>query len=109
MTCDWLSKWMRFDHLGTSVTLQDFVPADTDAVSEILGEQLHKLAKDNDIWALVTALSSALDDSKQKEYMLNGIPTEIQKLIYDNADLFGSSDSLPPRGCMTMLHLYTLI
>jgi hypothetical protein len=28
---------MRFDHLGTSVTLQDFVPADTDAVSEILG------------------------------------------------------------------------
>jgi hypothetical protein len=64
MTCDWLSKWIKFDHQGTLVTLQGILRADTNAVPEISRGQLHKLAKGNAIWGLVTALSSIPGGSK---------------------------------------------
>jgi hypothetical protein len=49
MTCDWLLKWIEFEHQGTMVRLQGILPREDLTVSEISGEQLHKWAKGNDI------------------------------------------------------------
>jgi hypothetical protein len=54
------------------------------------------LAKGNDIWALVAAMITSLDDTKMEQYLVKGIPIEIQDVIYDHADLFVAPNSLPP-------------
>jgi hypothetical protein len=57
-TCDWLLKWIEFEHQGTMVRLQGILPQEDLTVSEISGEQLHKWAKGNDISALVAIIES---------------------------------------------------
>jgi hypothetical protein len=64
------------------------LPSDTTSISEISGEQLHKLAKGNDLWALVMVLINTQDSSRQEQYLVNGIPPEVQNLIHENNDLF---------------------
>jgi hypothetical protein len=46
----------------------------TSTIQEILAEQMHKLAKGNDIWALVAVTSMIEDESKQEQYLIKGIP-----------------------------------
>jgi hypothetical protein len=96
MKCDWLQKSIQFEHKGTLVTLQGILPSDTASVSKISGVQFHKLAKGNDIWALAAVVFKENPEEKQEQYMLNGIPREIQAVIQDNANLFVVPDSLPP-------------
>jgi hypothetical protein len=67
MTCDWLLKWIEFDYQGSRVRLQGIVPSvETEVLQEISGEQLHKLAKGHDVWALVAVNE---DEKKQEEYL----------------------------------------
>jgi hypothetical protein len=84
MTCDLLLKWIQFEYQGSRVTLQGIVPSKSATLSEISGEQIYKLAKGHDIWALVVAMTVSEDDTKQEQYMINGIPTEV--VIHDHAD-----------------------
>jgi hypothetical protein len=74
MTCDWLHKWIQFDYNGTRITLRGILRAVTSTIQEILAEQMHKLAKGNDIWALVAVTSMIEDESKQEQYLIKGIP-----------------------------------
>jgi hypothetical protein len=92
MTCDWLMKWMEFEYQGTTVRLQGILPPNNSIVSKISGEQLHKLAKGNDMWALVMVMARLIDSSKQEQYF----PPEVQHLILDNGDLFQTPTNLPP-------------
>jgi hypothetical protein len=78
MTCDWLQKKIQFDHQGTLVTLQGILPTETPVLSEISSEQVHK------------------HDSAQEQYLINGIPKEIQQVIHVNSDMFAIPTSLPP-------------
>jgi hypothetical protein len=96
MTCYWLMKWMEFQYQGATIRLQGILPPDKPVVSKISGEQLHKLAKGNDLWALVMVMVGSNDLSKQEQYHVNGIPPEVQHLILDNGDLFQTPTSLPP-------------
>jgi hypothetical protein len=59
---------------------------------------LHKWAKGNDIWALVAVLAVAQEDNKHEQYLVNGIPTEIQTVIKQHDDLFEAPSTLPPNG-----------
>jgi hypothetical protein len=72
------------------------VPSDNTLLQEISGEQLHKLARGNDIWALVCVLNAYAEDKMMEHYMVKGIPTGIQDIIHENADPFASHGSLPP-------------
>jgi hypothetical protein len=98
MTCDWLRKWIQFDYEGTRITLQGIIPIDTTSVPDIYGEQLHKLAKGNDIWALVAILSAHPNDTKQEECLVNGIPADMSQAIFssltDAASLHFAKDAL---------------
>jgi hypothetical protein len=96
MTCDWLLKWIEFEHQGTMVRLQGILPREDLTVSEISGEQLHKWAKGNDIWALVAIIAEHKDENKMEQYMINGIPAGIQQVIHEYSDLFHTPTSLPP-------------
>jgi hypothetical protein len=86
MTSDLLLNWIQFEYQGSRVTLQGIVPSESATLSEISGEQIYKLAKGHDIWALVVAMTFSEDDTKQEQYMINGIPGEVQKVIHDHAD-----------------------
>jgi hypothetical protein len=95
-TCDWLLKWIEFEHQGTMVRLQGILPQEDLTVSEISGEQLHKWAKGNDILALVAIIAKHKDENKMEQYLVNGIPAEIQQVIHEYSDLFQPLTSLPP-------------
>jgi hypothetical protein len=96
MTCDWLLKWIEFDYQGQRVKLQGLLPIESETLSEISGEQVHKLAKGNDIWALVAVFAEQVDITKQEPYLVNGIPGAVQEVIHANADLFEAPHTLPP-------------
>jgi hypothetical protein len=53
------------------------------------------LAKGHDIWALVAVMTVSEDDTKQEQYLINGIPDEVQKVIHDHADLFEYPTTMP--------------
>jgi hypothetical protein len=57
---------------------------------------MHKLAKGNDIWALVAVTSQIEDESKQEQYLIKGIPPTVKEMIHDNSDLFAVPDRMPP-------------
>jgi hypothetical protein len=57
---------------------------------------VHKLAKGNDIWALVAVLAEQVDITKQEQYQVNGIPGAVQEVIQANANLFEAPHTLPP-------------
>jgi hypothetical protein len=57
-------------------------------LSEISGEQLLKLHKGNDVWAMVILSLVPNIDSHQEQYMLNGIPEQIQEVFIQFDDLF---------------------
>jgi hypothetical protein len=85
MKCDWLQKSIQFEHNGNMVTLQGILPSETASVSEISGEQFHKLAKGNDIWALAAVVFKDDQAEKHEQCLVNGIPQEIKAVIQDNA------------------------
>jgi hypothetical protein len=72
------------------------VPSESATLSEISGEQIYQLAKGHDIWALVAVMTASEDDTKHEQYLINGIPGEVQKVIHDHADLFECPTTLPP-------------
>jgi hypothetical protein len=78
------------------VTLQGILPTETSVLSEISEEQVIKLAKGNDVCALVVVVATNNDASAQEKYLIRGIPKEVQEVIHDNYDLFVVPTSLPP-------------
>lgn len=95
-TCDWVKKWIQFEHQGQMIKLQGVLPSKQEELTEISGEQLLKLYKGNDIWA--TAMISPVIDNtnRQEQYLLNGIPMLIKELIHKFDSLFQSPTELPP-------------
>uniref|UniRef100_A0A0A9GGD1 Uncharacterized protein n=1 Tax=Arundo donax TaxID=35708 RepID=A0A0A9GGD1_ARUDO len=53
MNCDWLLKWVEFEHKGALIRLQGVVPNSAIQLTEISGEHLLKLNKGNEIWVIV--------------------------------------------------------
>jgi hypothetical protein len=47
-------------------------------------------------WALVAIVAVSHDDKRQEEYLVNGIPLEVQRVIHDHSELFDTPTSLPP-------------
>jgi hypothetical protein len=64
MTCDSLLKWIKFEQHDAMVRLQDIMPQGNMTISEVLAEQLHKLAEGNDNWALVAIITEHHDETK---------------------------------------------
>jgi hypothetical protein len=71
------------------------LPSDHTELQEISGEHLHKLARGNDMWALVCVLNTSLEDKMLEQYMIKGIHATIQNTIHENSDIFASPEGLP--------------
>jgi hypothetical protein len=74
MTCDWLEKWIEFQHQGKWIRLQGMTSNQSEELHEVSVEQVVKWDKGDDLWVVVlvepTSKSSALLDT----YLLSGIP-----------------------------------
>jgi hypothetical protein len=44
------------------------------------------------VWALVAVMAVSHDDKRQEEYLVNGIPPEVQQVIHDHSELFDKDD-----------------
>jgi hypothetical protein len=88
MNCDWANKSIGFIHKGQHIVLQGITPSNTQQLSEISGEQLLKLHKGNDLWALVVMSPAPVTDSFQELYMSTGIPATVQEVILEFDNLF---------------------
>jgi hypothetical protein len=51
--CDWLEKWIQFQHNGGTVRPQGILPSQDKELKEVSMEQLLKWEKGNDLWATV--------------------------------------------------------
>lgn len=56
-----------------------------------------KWHKGNDIWAAAILAPVADNCSMQEQYLLNGIPMQVQQVIHDFDQLFQAPTSLPPQ------------
>jgi hypothetical protein len=52
MRCNWATKTLKFDHNGKPVTLRGIHTKEQGQLRELSVEQLLKLTKGNDIWAM---------------------------------------------------------
>jgi hypothetical protein len=76
--------------------LQGITQSQPDSLQEISGEQLLKLQKGNDLWALVV-FSPVHDTTQQHEqYVANGIPPQVQEVIQEFENIFQLPNELPP-------------
>jgi hypothetical protein len=96
MNCDWVHKTLGFRHNGKYITLQGVKPVETELCKEISGEQLQKLQKGNDVWAMVVVSLVSTSDTHVVLYMEQGIPSPIQEVILEFDDLFQTPTELPP-------------
>jgi hypothetical protein len=71
-------------------------PKTVDQLPNISGEQLLKLQKGNDVWAMVILSPVSNTEAHQEHYMLNGIPDLIQEVLLEFDDLFRTPQELPP-------------
>jgi hypothetical protein len=67
-----------------------------DCLIEIYEEQLLKLYKGNDLWAMVVLSLANSSDAHQEQYLLNGIPDKIQEVLREFDELFQSPTELRP-------------
>jgi hypothetical protein len=96
MQCDWAKKTIGFMYKGQHISLQGVQCQPVEELAEISGEQLLKLQKGNDMWALVV-LSSVSDNYDHLEkYVANGIPPQVIEVIHELESLFQPTDALPP-------------
>jgi hypothetical protein len=86
---DWVHKTLRITNFGRRVTLQGIQPPAHNSVRELPVDKLVKWSKANEIWALAVLQA---DDQVQ----VQTIPTEIQQILTDYADVFAEPQSLPP-------------
>ena len=80
MTCHWTEKTMEFCYQGKQVCLQGVQPSPC-TVQELSADQLVKLWKGNDVWALALVVQDTDHHSSDQ-------PQEIQDLLKQYADVF---------------------
>jgi hypothetical protein len=90
MRCNWATKTLKFEQQGREVILRGVHTKPQGPLKELPVEQLLKLHKGNDIWA-VAVLSSA-DDEKAE----TTLPAEIQTVLAQFPTVFAEPTELPP-------------
>ena len=88
MTCHWAQKTMEFSYQGHSVCLQGVKPT-TCPVQELSADQLVKLWKGNEIWALALVMQDSDHQQSDQSHA-------IQELLQQYADVFQTPKQLPP-------------
>ena len=88
MTCHSIEKTMEFCYQGKQVCLQGVQPPPC-TIQELSADQLVKLWKGNDIWALALVVQDTDHHSSDKTQ-------EIQDLLKQYADVFQTPKQLPP-------------
>jgi hypothetical protein len=53
MICDWLGKWMEFQHNNVTIKLQGILPSQDQEIKEVSMEQVLKWDKGNNLWATI--------------------------------------------------------
>jgi hypothetical protein len=86
------------------VTLQGVIPQQVGQLTEISGEQLLKLHKSNDLWALVM-LSQVSDE----QCAVMELRSQIKDLIDEYEGLFKSPNELHPAKHLTTLYPCCLV
>jgi hypothetical protein len=96
MQCDWLQKRISFLHENKMITLQGVVHKLVEQITEISAEQLSKLQKGNDRWALVILSQLANNSTHQERYSSTELLAQIKELIHEHQELFKTPEELPP-------------
>jgi hypothetical protein len=95
MTCDWLEKWIEFEHQGKWVRLQGIVHNQLEELQEISVEQVVKWDKGNDLWAAVLVEPATKSSTLLGTYLLSGIPEQVKSLINEFDPIFQEPTELP--------------
>ena len=88
MSCHWAQKTMEFSYQGHSICLQGVKPT-TCPVQELSADQLVKLWKGNDIWALALVMQDSDHQQSDQSHA-------IQEFLQQYADVFQTPKQLPP-------------
>jgi hypothetical protein len=96
MTCDWLEKWIEFQHQGKWIMLQGIVSNQSQELQEVSIEQVVKWDKGNDLWTTVLVESSSKSTSLIDTYLHNGILAQVKSLISESEQIFQEPSALPP-------------
>jgi hypothetical protein len=107
MVCDWLEKWIEFQHNNTIVRLRGILPSTSAVLQEVSIEQVMKWDRGNDLWVAVLLEPCTKFSTLTDHYLLNGVPTKIKGMIYDFDALFKEPSALPPS--RTYDHFITLL
>ncbi len=102
MTCNWVDKWIAFDHKGQQIQLQGVKPTapTSQSLQAISGEQLLKWHQGNEIWAV--AVIQQVQHVPQQILLV-----AVQQLIQKFQPIFQSPTELPPH--RTFDHAITLL
>jgi hypothetical protein len=90
MRCNWAMKTLKFEQQGHSVTLRGMSSKEQTDLKELPVEQLLKLTKGNNIWAVAVL---AFHD---KATEMQSLPPQIQEVIDSFAPVFADPRGLPP-------------
>lgn len=92
MNCEWSAKWIEFQYNHKLVRLQGVVNTTAPVPQEISVEQMEKLHKTNEIWAVAVVyhIETAIEDHK------TAVLSVIQDLLHQYSDVFQTPSELPP-------------
>lgn len=89
MEVNWKEKWLAFDHQGTKAVLQGINPRKVHC--DLIGHQeLAQLAVQDKLWCLMELQTVPLKPPVE-------VPTAVQPLVDEFADIFLPPTGLPPR------------
>jgi hypothetical protein len=96
MMCDWLKKWIEFQHQGKVIQLQGIQYSQPKELKEISMEQLVKWEKGNDLWVDVVIEPGEKSPTLIDTYLQKGIPAHVKELIHEFGSIFQVPSTLPP-------------
>jgi hypothetical protein len=96
MMCDWLEKWIEFQHQGKVIQLQGIQYSQPKELKEISMEQVVKWEKGNDLWVDVVIETGEKSPTLIDTYLQEGIPAQVKELIHEFGSVFQVPSTLPP-------------
>jgi hypothetical protein len=76
--------------------LQDITSSPNKEIKEVVVEQVIKWDRGNDLWAAVLVEPAEKLSTLFEQYLINGVPEQIQDLIRQYGGIFQVPTSLPP-------------
>jgi len=97
MHCSWVTKTLKFNHHGQSITLQGIQNKEQEKLQELPVEQFLKLSKGNVVWAVaIIEQPEQATEQSQQATTYSEVPNQIQEVLMQFAPIFAEPQGLPP-------------